>query len=757
MEKFKAFGREITVSDEDMQWILDNDSFLNQYRCEYYLGVFFGDEWNKKNTLDKIRDKSDEYLSQAVAETAKKMIREEIEGRGTPFVRKEVLCKALREVYDAWRFTGREAGEEAYAGMSLYGRETVPFAEFLHAEEDVERLFQHYYVEHVREERYDDFFRSDRLELEDRCGLAEFNARRVVEGCWDDDFIHWEDWEEADEPGSKPLEDILRLDVMRSEYCAKKRLWIGGTKETVVIYFYGRDSQEYDKILTLKRRTGAEEDWNPESLWQQPEEPAHYHFHREGDAFFLENEDYRLTFAKPELEPDFVCEGFLDNIEKADFSYHLFVGEKGNNGEVYDETEYYMWGYEGYTLCGLVWLLRSMLYMPAGIPGTAVNSQVERWTETTRDYALVDREDHYGDIYTVTKWEWEKTETRFDILFSQRESRTEEEFEEGRECPESWYEQGGYRSFQICGLRRADVMELLKCLEAFLDFAWKKYTEEGLHQIFRIPFDKSKSMEIYGCAQELMEKKKGKYWKLTFRLWHSQYDDCFEDDLPWGEKETWQAVVVEKLKERGFLWDRAGEYINFEKPELSYAEVRELLGQLAEETWVRKYIRSIDLRNFSYRKDGGYERIFAEEKSAESAKNGAGDIDYEVPEELLARIPLYFYQAMMGELISVFGFEQGKYMMTAQNDTGKEGDEYFEMSAGSVGWADAFFMACKKLDMMWLWEYRNQLEWYESDVFDGKLEALTGEYFILGKAGKGESYSSCLKKMEKRENSIKTV
>lgn len=32
-------------------------------------------------------------------------------------------------------------------------------------------------------------------------------------------------------------------------------------------------------------------------------------------------------------------------------------------------------------------------------------------------------------------------------------------------------------------------------------------------------------------------------------------------------------------------------------------------------------------------------------------------------------------------------------------------------------------MTCKKLDIMWLWEYWNSLEWYDSDLFDGEIES----------------------------------
>ena len=39
-------------------------------------------------------------------------------------------------------------------------------------------------------------------------------------------------------------------------------------------------------------------------------------------------------------------------------------------------------------------------------------------------------------------------------------------------------------------------------------------------------------------------------------------------------------------------------------------------------------------------------------------------------------------------------------------------------------------MTCQKLNMCWLLDYYNSLEWYESDLFDGEMEGKIVSEFI---------------------------
>lgn len=97
-------------------------------------------------------------------------------------------------------------------------------------------------------------------------------------------------------------------------------------------------------------------------------------------------------------------------------------------------------------------------------------------------------------------------------------------------------------------------------------------------------------------------------------------------------------------------------------------------------------------------------------------------IEYQIPEKIKNKIPQHFYIAFAGELCSVFGH------MIFQKD---ESDVYslFYVSS-TAGWNEALKMTCQKLNMCWLLDYYNSLEWYESDLFDGEMEDKIVSEFI---------------------------
>ena len=111
---------------------------------------------------------------------------------------------------------------------------------------------------------------------------------------------------------------------------------------------------------------------------------------------------------------------------------------------------------------------------------------------------------------------------------------------------------------------------------------------------------------------------------------------------------------------------------------------------------------------------------------------------YVIPKEINDRIPEYFYYAMAGELVSIFGswiLEKQDY--PEYDDDGNEisGDpnvdaSYYDLDSGTGGWFEAFRMTCKKLDMMWLMNYYKTLKWYDSDIFDGIIEDRIIENYI---------------------------
>lgn len=112
-------------------------------------------------------------------------------------------------------------------------------------------------------------------------------------------------------------------------------------------------------------------------------------------------------------------------------------------------------------------------------------------------------------------------------------------------------------------------------------------------------------------------------------------------------------------------------------------------------------------------------------KNAESVH-----VEYTIPKDIKSRIPDYFYFAMAGELVSIFGphiLEKVDYPEYDNDGNEIPGDpnidnSYYDLCSGTSGWYEAFKMTCKKLNMMWLMDYYKTLEWYDSDIFDGIIE-----------------------------------
>ena len=84
--------------------------------------------------------------------------------------------------------------------------------------------------------------------------------------------------------------------------------------------------------------------------------------------------------------------------------------------------------------------------------------------------------------------------------------------------------------------------------------------------------------------------------------------------------------------------------------------------------------------------------------------------EYKIPKDIEEKIPNSFYIALGGELTSIFGLDVWHVA------DGVRGADYI---AGSAGVCYAIKMVCQKLNMMWLYDYYDQIPWYESDQFDG--------------------------------------
>lgn len=87
--------------------------------------------------------------------------------------------------------------------------------------------------------------------------------------------------------------------------------------------------------------------------------------------------------------------------------------------------------------------------------------------------------------------------------------------------------------------------------------------------------------------------------------------------------------------------------------------------------------------------------------------------DYEVPQEIINKIPEHFYYAFGGEYVSI----SGANALIPDED----GFSLLDYCFSTAGYYEALKATCAKLDMMWLLDYWNALPWYHSDIFDGWL------------------------------------
>ena len=83
-------------------------------------------------------------------------------------------------------------------------------------------------------------------------------------------------------------------------------------------------------------------------------------------------------------------------------------------------------------------------------------------------------------------------------------------------------------------------------------------------------------------------------------------------------------------------------------------------------------------------------------------------------------IPTYFYQCLFGECVKIWGMN-----LVAPCDTGDsyqdQISEYLALTAGTAGWNVAFYQACVQCDMVDMYEYYSELDWIQSDIFDGVI------------------------------------
>ena len=126
-------------------------------------------------------------------------------------------------------------------------------------------------------------------------------------------------------------------------------------------------------------------------------------------------------------------------------------------------------------------------------------------------------------------------------------------------------------------------------------------------------------------------------------------------------------------------------------------------------------------------------------------------LGYKIPLEIKQKIPKYFYYAMGGELVSIFGTE-----VLIPEDVNDEINEYtvygIDFVISTSGWHEAFKATCKKLDLQWLLDYHKTLEWYDSDLFDDEIAQEIIKYFSSEPKSKVNSYYLYLSNSKDKNN-----
>lgn len=83
-------------------------------------------------------------------------------------------------------------------------------------------------------------------------------------------------------------------------------------------------------------------------------------------------------------------------------------------------------------------------------------------------------------------------------------------------------------------------------------------------------------------------------------------------------------------------------------------------------------------------------------------------INYDKINGIKSRIPDEFYEALLGELVSIFGINF------------RENITFDLCTSGGIA---ALFATCKKLDMLWLYEEWYRFLWYDSDILEERIES----------------------------------
>ena len=93
---------------------------------------------------------------------------------------------------------------------------------------------------------------------------------------------------------------------------------------------------------------------------------------------------------------------------------------------------------------------------------------------------------------------------------------------------------------------------------------------------------------------------------------------------------------------------------------------------------------------------------------------------YKIPEEIKTKLTKEFLTDFLHELIKIFNLKEPIYY-----------DDCLAYLECTCGWVDAFQHACIKQKLIDVLMYYDELEWYDSDMFDGEVSSLMIKYGLV--------------------------
>lgn len=102
-------------------------------------------------------------------------------------------------------------------------------------------------------------------------------------------------------------------------------------------------------------------------------------------------------------------------------------------------------------------------------------------------------------------------------------------------------------------------------------------------------------------------------------------------------------------------------------------------------------------------------------------ENGSISIQYHIPDEYTSKIDNNFVNIFCNELNEI------KWNWTKHESAFPQD---MIMVESTMGWGQALKCTCLRTANEDLWEYYRQLDWYDSDLFDGELTELCYKFFI---------------------------